>query len=135
MSTTYHAAAILGCRIDESKIFFKKEIRTCDHPLSDNNPKFCSECGKSVFLMVDTAIDEYDYSDQTLSGLRVFGNYVSDQVIIAVDSSIVDSEEWISTRIDPDHTIGSHSYLKEVLEPLGLWDEKQFGIWCMMWAN
>ncbi len=137
MSTTYHAAAIIGCRIPRSKIFLKKKIRTCEHTLSEGNPKFCQECGKRIHLTIDSAIDEYNSDNNTIGGLGVFGNNFSDQVLLAADAAVVDCEEWISDMISINPS--SHNRLKQkiksILEPLDLWDEEQFGVWGMIWTS
>lgn len=135
MSTTDYAASIIGCRVDRSKIFFKQKTRICDHSLPENYPNFCPECGKRTYLMMEVTIDEYDQDHKTLNGLRVFENEYSDQIIIAACSVVLDCDEWISCKLDPAHVSGSRTQLKKILKPLDLWDEEQFGIWCMMWAN
>jgi hypothetical protein len=138
MSTTYHAAAVVGCLVPRSKIFLKKEMRTCDHPIPEGNPKFCSECGKRVYLMVNTTIEEYDRDSRTLNGLCVFDNDYSDQILVAAEHAVVDTEEQISSMINI-YSSKDMQLLKRgvrlVLKPLGLWDEKQFGVFCIVWTS
>lgn len=136
MSTTHHAAAIVGCLIPRSKLFSKKKVRTCGHPLPEGNPQYCQDCGKRIYLMVDIAIEGYDVDSATINGLKVFDSGYSNYVCVATAFAEVDTEDWISSILDTVHVLaGSRAHFKQVLEPLGLWTEKHFGIWCVMWTS
>ncbi len=151
MSTTYHAAAIIGCRIDRSRIFLPERVKRCEHP-SDGNAKFCSRCGQKMWKSVNKPIPQYDINDNTIGGLKVFGDDYDDHVFVA--GSFVSVDQYGGSHhpyaiIDAPVemlTVGSaaacgesglaHTRLRKVLIPLGLWDDgEQFGIWVVMWCT
>jgi DNA-directed RNA polymerase subunit RPC12/RpoP len=144
MSTTYHAAAIVGCKIDGSKIFFNKEVRACKHLIPSQTPglppenaKFCSECGKKVWSKVSTSIPQYDEEEETLCGFRVFYDENDDCVFVAGEYTEIPNElEALPEMLDAGAAGDTvRRNLKATLKPLGLWDEKQFGIWLVTWYS
>jgi len=136
MSMTHHAAAIVGCKVDETKIFFKDSVRSCEHQLPlDHNAIFCPACGRKLWKQKDVTIPQYDYHDGSISGFRVIRDYYEDVAYIAGELTEIDNCERIpQLGINTDDCNAIRSRLKLTLEPLGLWNEKEFGIWVAAWA-
>lgn len=141
MSVTYHAAAIVGCKIDKSEIFFLRKVRLCEHPLPDENlqllypkesTKFCQDCGKKLWKKEEKPIPQYDPDEEILCGLRVFSNKYDDFVIVAIRFVTTDDNypKMLASRAVDDTM---RSSLKIALQPHRLWDDRAFGIWVIMW--
>lgn len=144
MSDTYNAAAIIGCRIPKSKVFVGKPVRGCDHdlpqPYAISEEKFCNKCGKPLWVTLHEAIPEYDYDQETLCGLRVFG-YEDDYDDFIYVSGPGAVSEYNSSYPEPIEKISKGSIepaaeeIESVLFQHGLWDETQFGIWLIVWCS
>lgn len=133
MSTNYHAATIVGCRIEREKLFFTKKVRSCN--CATEETKYCQECGAKWLTRVDTAHPQYDHGKGELCGLRVFDNDYSDHVFIAAAFACVDDETFAPEGICVDGILSGDFATKliNILEPLGMW--KNFGIWTIMWCS
>lgn len=144
MSTTHYAAAVVGCRIDKSEIFFKEEVRSCkcqtqEGPWSDAGGRklYCPYCGKKMWQEVDKSIPQYVQDEKTLCGFTMFHNECDDFVVVAIEFTETnnysnDSPEMLSASAANDIM---RRKLKSVLGKWGLWDEKQFGIHVVMWCR
>lgn len=141
MSTEYNAAAIVGCKIDKSKVFFTEEVRSCKHPIPMENAKFCPECGKNVFLKHNRAIPQYDWDEEstsgfsTICGFTVFNYECNDFLIVAGKFTKTDFYSEEPEMLDISTINDVLLKLKLALEPCGLWDEKQFGIHVFQWCS
>ena len=138
MSTTHHAAAIIGCKIDKSKVMFEKSVRSCEHTALTHPAKFCPECGKKLWGVDTTSIIEYNRSDNELCGFRVFDNEYDDYILVVGRSVEIDTDCYnTSAKLDivNDDISFDRKVLESSLKPVGLWDEKEFGIWVCMWIS
>jgi len=139
MSTTYHAIAIVGCKVDKSKLFTTDLVRSCEHPIPVGGVKFCPECGKRTYKKTKKPIQDYDTDKETVCGKRVFGHYYDTNfVIIAEQCVAVDNYDGPLAKMLPitvTDTTTWENKLRAVLEPLGLWDDEQFGIWTMLYCS
>lgn len=133
-STNYHAASIIGCRINRDKLFFDKKVRSCDCAVPET--KYCQQCGSKWWCTVAKAHPQYNYDTRKFCDLEVFDNYYSEYVFIAVASNCVDEETYVSD-INMDTRPALFDALREeikgILEPLGMWEN--FGIWTVMWCS
>ena len=142
MSTTHHAAAIVGCKIDKSEIFLKEKVRSCEHPLPEgvrfrNYAKFCPDCGKKLWREEQKTIPQYDCYEETLCGFRVFYNEYDDFVIVASEFTETDNHSLIPLNminISATNIIMQRG-LKNALKPHGLWNAETFGIWVVLWYS
>ncbi len=144
MRTTYHAAAVVGCRVDRSKVFILEDVRLCSHPLPSMETQrlrmdvnFCPICGKKLWSKEYKSIPQYDFVDETICGLRVVSNEYNDEVYIAAEVAEIDTHlDYDGKSISPhgiDTTVRER--IKAILEPIGLWNEEEFGIWVVMWCS
>ena len=131
MSTTHHAAAIVGCRIPLSKLFVTNTIRSCGHPTPIGNAQFCPDCGKKLWQEVKQPISQYDHDASSLCGYRVFAFTVdSDYVYISDLFSEVKNEHYEKPRpITIDQIPPIKIRIRAILGDIGLWNEDEFGIW------
>jgi hypothetical protein len=106
--------------------------------------KHCPECGKPAFVEVVTMVDgiEIDYDEEqkchTLNGLPLFGERRGFPFAVVgttfahshtggyPDNHYTDGMQLLPTDIEE-----AKKKCKVVLEPLGLWDEDNFGLWAV----
>lgn len=136
MSTTYRATAIVGCRVDKSKVFLKKKVRGCKHetPFGEN-AQFCPECGVKLWTTLVIPRDIYDISAETILGFHVFFDENEDHLFIAADFTeddyYNDSEPKRISLQDASDSI-EMSHFKSQMQRHGLWDENEVGIWVFL---
>lgn len=136
MRVTHHAAVIVGCRVDKSEIFFEEEVRSCEHRILEGNAKFCPYCGKELWIQIDKSIPQYNENEKTLCGFRVFHNKYDDFVFVAGEFTEIDNySDTPLEMLDAAACVVVQRKLKFALRPLHLWNEKQFGIWVVMWRS
>lgn len=139
MSTNYTAHTILGVKIKYDKLFRTEEQRTCDCQIGTSviaNSNFCPACGQPLFEEVKIAIDlsvEDGYYEDKCFGLYLIRTYEEDYAYIGINlgSNSIDSEENKSFYRLPEQ-FNQRKYMREILEPHGLWDERKFGIWTIL---
>ncbi len=153
MSTTYHAVAVVGCRITKDSVFSDDYERVCEHPIPgiDSDVRritfvgdkigFCTECGKRLWRPGLISIPAYQGSvehcdEATLAGFPVFFNDFSDHILVAGRHVKLDdnNQDWmdICHTNFADWERAQHA-IQEKLEPLGLYDRNEFGLAVMMW--
>lgn len=137
MSTTYHAAAVVGCKINKSKIFFTEKVRGCGHYSALAEDKFCPHCGQKAWREERRSILEYDKDEGTICGFRVFNNEHENYVFVAGRCTETDQFAYQPAKMLGTSTIHTEVQmkLKSALAPLGLWDYEQFGIWVIVWTS
>jgi hypothetical protein len=142
MSTTYYAVAIVGCKVEKSRVQLEKRSRNyCEHnPSNDECLEYCPRCGKHLWHIKKVWIPQFDEDEETICGFRVFYNEYEDYVIIAGDFVATDCDGYAMNgsmlTVDTNVTgiiapfAESRQKLRAAIEPIGLWDDgKQFGIW------
>lgn len=142
MSTTHHAAVIVGCRIPYSELFVKSRVRICSHRIPGESldvnlsfDKFCTECGNKLWKTVKEPIAQYDQTGETLCGFRVFAWSVDrDYAYVSDLFSEVDNKSDVEPEpITLDNMSFVKDRIKSLLEAIGLWNENEFGIWPVLW--
>lgn len=148
MGVTWRAYAVIGSKIDKSKVFHEDDVRCCEHALPDKNTKFCPECGAKAWERDWVSLPEFDdgeflcgdhYCQAQLAGLPVVypgpacslpdGTPIS--ILVAVAFAQVDEEGEMS-QIKGTDLRAAKEKVKAALEPIGLWDEEAFGVWVML---
>lgn len=79
---------------------------------------------------------KYNDYNQTIDGYRVLGSEEDDFVIVAmefVETDIHSEPEMMQIATEAVVRIIKRSF-KEHLQKLGLWNEKEFGIWVVTWS-
>ena len=149
MGADYYSRVALGVRLHDKAISdcidkYNKDNTTmkrgCSHSVPEND-KFCSECGRPNWVEDVPDLSVYEVMDDIFKGSlgEEFGyRYTTDQ-----EEYVVVVERFCSSQLDLNYgptlnciSIPSDEEVKiikaklmELLEPLGLWDENQFGIW------
>lgn len=141
MSTTYHAAAVIGCRIPKSKLFLEEEIRGCEHELpkkyDSDETQFCAQCGKLLWVTLHKTIPEYNPGMKTLCTFRVFDIEWEDFITVAAPGEVSETDfnsYSLANRLGiPAPSVAER--MERSLGELGLWDETTFGIWAVLWTS
>lgn len=141
MSPTYHAAAVVGCRIPKSKIFLKERFRGCEHglpqPCDSGKEEFCAQCGKLLWVTLHKAIPEYNTDMGTLCTFRVFDIEWEDFITVAAPGEVSETDfdsYTLANRLDiPTSSVAKR--MERSLGQFGLWDETTFGIWAVLWVS
>ena len=133
MGLDYSALTVFGVRLQEKDLYViekRSPERGCEHPATD--AKFCSQCGQLTWkdrrdrwtpiLLYDEfeAVDEFDAVRINNYGIVYVGRIVSVYRDDEPEFGQVPDMEALKKR------------MQEKLEPHGLWNEKQFGVWTVL---
>lgn len=148
MSVSYYASVMIGVKLNPIDVdaFLKKrvkEVRGCSHDV-DEKSKFCPQCGKPRVIH-ESKYDFREFIERNDLGLECRDSTDSRFFFVTLDGTLeerVEENNLFSYQVNLD---GGHrpfakinfpkdidevkSKLKDILEPLGLWHEGNFGIW------
>lgn len=137
MGVSFSAKAAIGVLIQRSQLYRKEQVPGCSCPVTIAGAKFCHQCGKPATASRKVAIDAYDENRDTVAGFPlVEGTYNEDNsgatwCVIASLTVRASGEEAPAKVVLTESWDALHARLKAALEPLGLWDEKAFGLWAI----
>lgn len=131
MGVDYYASAVLGCEVT-GKLRYEVEKRGCLHDAGDQ--PFCPKCGKQTVIKETVNIPEYE--DDAIGAedgpyLTVFSTTDNRRQIAGIGTT-VDSDGCNEAQFMLVNFDEIKRQVREVLEPLGLWDETKFGMWSVM---
>lgn len=134
MSANAYCCAVLGMRVDAKKLLKLCRLpqNNCAHPKPDG-AKYCPECGKR------TAVEAMrDPNDLVKPLVVIFSTDQHDAVVAnsryASATGDINASAAEATGSKGHLPSSMHAYetdLRGVLEPLGLWDPTQLGIWAV----
>jgi hypothetical protein len=152
MGADYSAYAVVGCIIDRSNIPMKKErVKTFKHDYPDNGEiKFDPKTGEALWKTIE--YPEFVFADQgdpnpddndgktkviKLGKLKIFTGTDGKPEVLGVGTG---EETYSNGGDDYDFTpledVDSiKNRVKEILEPIGLWDEKKFGLYSILYCS
>ncbi len=150
MSVTVAVDTVVGVMFPKEKLFYDKKVKTFNHDYPDTM-KFCSDTGKALWK-----IDKHcplfpglEYGDDRFAGLKLVngpsvheqnknGNWESEYKTFYVGKSFGTNAYEDNKRVSYISEKAVADIKTEVqakLEPLGLWDEKNFGIWTVLYVG
>lgn len=133
MSVDYYQYLIVGCKIDENKIKIPERIRNCDCDIQNiDTMKYCPECGRAAWRDDWKAIEGYNSTVYPETFLDMPLIYDTDGANCWIAIQKQDLKEDMSNAIKFENIENIEALKKEIkskLEPVGLWNEKDFGIW------
>ena len=145
-----YGRAVIGIKIDPDKLMTKGPVLGCLAEEGEVNPKcpikglktdaklpkFCAECGEKPFVTDEKPIEGYDRDNSTLCGftLRTPEPEGYPSLVVGIDAGRARSGDNLSFIPMPTpYEIDTVKHkLKVALEPLGLWDEKRFGLYSVL---
>lgn len=112
----------------EEKFCTRTKERRCDCELPEgldiNSVPKCPMCGRDAMRERVRRNDEINLGNFEIQEMR------DESVFIIIPDSCQYGDEYDSNlSLIPDNIIELKQELKEVLEPMGLWDEGKFGVW------
>lgn len=132
MSVDYYSYAVIGLKIDPSSLMKKTKKRGCNCKIEQIG-KFCPECREPSYVIDETPIEGYDYSEQTFHGYKVvFSTDEQEAFICAIYAMSRSYEDKPSLSGVPYDIKKLKEDMKNVLGPLGFWNEKEFGLWSVL---
>ena len=143
MGVGYTAYVFVGMKLDENKLYRTKRARGCGH--LETIGRFCGTCGKPMWKELRSFLPTVDcpYADtvecslseiRSVAGLKLvlgtsYGNGEYESVFVAGAEvmRVVDNDKL--PVLDLAEVRGN---MRRVLEPVGLWDDDAFGVWCVL---
>lgn len=139
MGVDYEAYAIIGIPVRVSHFKEFKVVKAFEHNYPETM-KYCPNTGKALWVTHEhytDAIDEDGVGDCKLNGIPLLRTDYYDEednfFVVALQVSTDCGDEM--AEFDPKEIKAKKKEIKEVLEPLGLWDESKFGLWAVMGAH
>jgi hypothetical protein len=146
MSVSYRALTIIGCEIDLRDLYVTHELYADDHGCEalqemlarGEQPGFCPTCGEELRSSErDCLVPEFEESyedERTIGGLPVV-TAVDGQAFLAAYVQENGQDGSGGVTFDQEPVLDSFhmaARLKTILEPLDMWDVKEFGIYTIL---
>jgi hypothetical protein len=138
MGADYYAKAVIGLRVYPSDLVKEKytERRGCMHKVPDDGFPYCAQCGQPRIIkdvetvnLLDGLAIEAAYSTDEEHAVLYLGKH-----FVATNSSRHDESPKMQ-YLDNNAVQVARETLKSKLEPLGLWNEKYFGLWAVLYCS
>ena len=139
----YTAYVFVGMKLDEAKLYCTKRVRGCSH--EETIERFCGTCGKPMWRESRYFVPAVDcpYADtsecsldevRSVAGLKlVLGtSYVNGEYecVFVAGTEVISVDGYDKLPVlDLSEIRGS---IRKVLEPVDLWDDDAFGVWCVL---
>lgn len=137
MGADYSAYAVIGVKVNRGDLFTDEKIKAFPHDFPDTF-EYDPQTGRSLWQTRSVPITGYNVDDETVAGYALIdaGDGSSYDYI-----ALVAATETGSNGEDDDFEHVPHDLEKEkakmkaALEPLGLWEGDQFGLWSILWSG
>lgn len=134
MSTTFVANAIIGSRVLKSANVVTTQDRGCSHAQL-LGARFCPECGKATVVKRTRKLINEDDLPEGFTLVSAFDDGTVFVGVIVAKNSLDDcidlGELDGATRLDSAELVKAKQRVREFLEPLGVWNEKEYGLWAV----
>ena len=142
MGCSSKASAVIGVRISTKTVLAcglaKTPIRGCAHP--ETPGKFCPECGAAIWKVISSrTFEDIDDFEQNTDLAGFSCAYDTDQEHVHLGISA--QTEWEGGRSAPEllpdaaGLAARKAALEAFLEPLGLWNERSYGLWPILYVS
>ena len=146
MSATAIAYTIVGSKVNRDDFFTRKE-RSAHEDCAEVGPgPYCQTCGRSIHEVVVTAppVEEFvpegghDYQGW-IGGLDIkpVSNGETDHflAVIVCESQPAWRDDGGPQKLPIYDIVAAREKVQAVLEPLGLWEPENFGIWTALYYS
>jgi hypothetical protein len=130
MGASFYAQTVIGMRVKNDQLYKERERQGCRCYFRGHGG-FCSSCGAAMTVGEDVPVEGYDPTSEKLLTFDVVKHSYSDDAFITSVCVEVRTEGTEGKMIVPPPWNWIKQNMKEKLEPLGLWDEGSFGLWCI----
>ncbi len=119
---------LIGLDVVRDKLYHREKKRACECEIENaETMEYCSKCGGGVMREVDVPIPEM--VDYKIGDFPVIDNFEGDATFIAIPGTYKTGDEYDMIKVKiPENLNEMKENMKNVLEPLGMWDEDSFGI-------
>ena len=141
MGFDFRAKAVIGLEIDEEILSKEVETKIGNHNF-DSKTKFHPETGQRLWGTKTKHIDGYDPEDETLLDYKIirhgYGEYTGKVYVVGFAAETGSSNggnvvAFTSIGLPSANEVKTlREQMKADLSPLGLWDEKKFGLWSLL---
>jgi len=140
MSTTYTAYTVVGIRIAEEDLEIKKELiktRGCSHDIPDPDTKFCSECGKPIWIEKQKSHELIEPGDELFGVFNIAWDTDYDHAFIGELRKVGPYDDDSNKKFNgfPSNFEDLKKELKKALDKHGLWNEDNFGVWTVLYCS
>lgn len=141
MNEDFTAITTVGVKIHKNDFHYKPEAqRGCDHP--EQGSKYCPECGAIMWKPSERTcvlpcpnFEDPTWPTQVVDADNHKYSIVnpSDSDFVIVTVNIVESQDYSGDPVRlPPAVRGSKNKLRNFLGAYGLWNEDNFGTWCIL---
>ncbi len=138
MGADFSAYTIIGISIDKERLFEpSKIVRAYDHNYFETDGEYCPRTGKKLWKIVQDSIPEWD-GDEELGEYKVHrstNGYDYIIGVVAADDTYSNGGNSVDFTRLPDNLAELKQDLKNYLEPLGMWDETNFGLYSILYCS
>jgi len=158
MGVSYYASAAIGIRVDPEKLFVKRRVAACydrdgefrhacpfrktdmaNEVSAAQLPKFCPECGKEPSVVKKLPIEGMRYDDHEslwiLDSFRVLSTSVESRPCVVVGKFVRTGWDKPIVFFAVPDIDAIRAKLLAALKPRGLWDDKQFGVYAVLYVS
>lgn len=135
MGVDYYSYLIIGLEIDHKKLFRNQKVKTFDHNYSEDY-KFDPKTGKKLWEIDERPVKGYNGEDKLYTYKVVHSTdkkswFVADKIIVC--NCNYDYSRKLPFK--PDEYEKIKEKMKFELEAFGIWDEKKFGIYNVIYCS
>lgn len=127
MGYDYRAVSIIGCRVPAHKIVPVHKTE-CGCPLLGYSPKFCPSCGKPYTFTSKVNVDGLD--DDRFRGLDAVE--CDGYCYVGLMYRTTDEYSRDPVLATAPQVLDCVNRVQGVLQPCGLWDASQYGVWTIL---
>lgn len=135
MGADYHAYAVIGIVVDSSKFYHEpRTVKAFDHDYPEDM-KFCPQTGKELWALDEEPIEGFDEDRYTLGGFPIVQGTDGKIEVLAVCRNGADDYDRGKVKPLPDNLDELKQQVKSLLEPLGQWDERKWGLYAILYCS
>tara|TARA_B100001778_G_scaffold334986_1_gene350474 strand:+ start:29634 stop:30062 length:429 start_codon:yes stop_codon:yes gene_type:complete len=139
MGVTYTAYMAIGLRLDGERLYEDKLVKRGEHDF-DSSVLFHPQTGEKLWASERFPLDGSEYIDDTFGPFEYAGEDSCERSdwkavvgrVLTKETAYYDEKQKAPIDLNEIDLNNLKSELRDYFEPLGLWDESQFGAWLIM---
>lgn len=139
MGVSYYSKAVIGIRVPPADFFVDKTVKTFDHDYPEDfthDPK----SGKKLWMTVREPRPDLNVPvdweiDNGLNGFEFFDSTDSEETVLGIGCESGNWQGEVAFRPLPKDINTLKEELRQLLEPLGMWNEKAFGLYSVQYCS
>lgn len=139
MGANYYSYLIVGCEVDEKKLKVPKRVRNCKCKVDNiESAEYCPKCGAAAWYEGYDPVEGINEDEDRFFDFDIVHNTDDRNCWLAIRMKEVGDSEGCFDAVmleTPDDLSDLRKEMKDKLGPLGLWDEKKFGVWAIQYCS